>query len=523
MNSQNILDAMTNIENTHILSAQKNLGYDTAMQTDTLRFIQKRRTMRRPLALAAVVILLMSICVTTVLAVSPELREMVFTFLGITEPEIVPELTDGDESKPGNMEVEDERTNIGGVMEATYIHYPAASHARNGIFLVCTDEVMMNSGNHYDAYYEENGEFIKLEEQTFRQDYQILGNDIHVEFDWVEYNGDVTLTYVDSIVPFRKSNLAGGAEATLFMLEIELPGGMGSTSYPVLINVRTGELTDICAGTGVEELPGLYNAAISEDLTRLLLVDWDKKLYYVDLVTKQLYSVDELSGEHAQECALTEDVLACWVLEGDSVEDGILGTYRAWGIDLTTLERTELFSGISATAATSYDVWSNSYDMLPELWKEMSGGAELAPLTCEGIHHIQGFSMTSNWGNMYSGSKFAVEVDIDRNVYAIDLASGRKTIIDGFLWLDVEYPWVQCVPSADGEKLLIYTSTTEGYFGTIGVLDFAKKSYVEFSRENLNDRNEHTIYWFDNESIIIATSHEGNSKDYYVYRLLNAP
>lgn len=521
MNSQNILDAMTNIENVYILSAQKKLGYDGNTRSDMIPVNPKKMIFRRTLALFAAVIAMMAVLFTAAFAASPEFREKVYTFFGITEPEVIPEMTPGEESNPGNMEVEENRVTIGGVIEGTYIHYPAFSHARNGIFMICTDEVMMNSGNHYDAYYEENGKFIGLEEYTFCQDYRILDNDIHVEFEWVEYNGNVSFTYVDGNVRFHKFNLAGDVSATLFTLDIDLPGELGNTSYPVLINVATGELTDICAGTGVEKLPGIYQAAISEDLTRLLLVDWDENLYYVDLIAKQLYHVDDLAGARVEECALVGDTLACWVLEGDSIGEATLGTYRVWSVDLTTMECRELFSGMPATAATSYDVWSNAYDVPPELWEERGSGAVREPLSCEGLHFIDGFSRTSHWGNMYSGSKFAVEVDSGRNVYIIDLATGERTIVDGFLWPDMEYPQIQCSPSADGEKLLIYTTTMEGYYGSIGVLDYRAKSYTEFSRENLSGMREHTIYWFDNNSIIIATSDREDSVDYYVYRLLD--
>lgn len=520
MNNSTILDAMTHIENEYILSAGKKLGYGENAHGSTPSVERNRWSFRRTAALLAAVLVMTAALLTAAFAASPEFREMVYTFFGIGEPEVIPEKTPGEESTPGDMKVEENRVTIGGTIEGTYIHYPAFSAARNGIFMVCTDEVMMNSGNHYDAYYEENGEFRPLEEYTFCRDYHILGNDIHMEFEWVEHNGNVSFTYVDGDVPFRKSNLAGDVSATLFTLDIDLPGELGNTNYPVLINVETGELTDICAGTGVERLPGICQAAISEDLTRLLLADWDGNLFYVDLPAKQLYSVDDLAGTHVEECAFAGDTLACWVLEGDSIQEGKLGTYRAWSVDLATMTCRELFSGISATAATSYDVWSNAYDVPPELWEEIGGGMEREPLTWEGLHFIEGFSRSSNWGNMYAGSKFALEVDSGRNVYVIDLATGERAVIDGLLWPEMEYPRIQCVPSADGEKLLIYTTTMEGYFGSVGVLDYGTKCYTEFSRENLSGKNEHTIYWFDNSSILIATSDREDSRDYYVYRLL---
>ena len=164
-----------------------------------------------------------------------------------------------------------------------------------------------------------------------------------------------------------------------------------------------------------------------------------------------------------------------------------------------------------ATAATSYDVWSNS-----PLFAD-----EGASLNVAGLHFIDGFSTTSHWGNMYSGSKFAIEVDGNRNVYVIDLATGSRSVIEGFTWPELDYPEIQCIPSPDGEKLLIACRTQPTWYDHIGVLDFSRKTYTEFSRENPNPVNEHTVYWYDCDSIVIATSDLGSMKDYYIYRLLN--
>ena len=150
--------------------------------------------------------------------------------------------------------------------------------------MVCTDEVQMNSGNHYAAYYEENGECNRLEEHTFDQNYHILGNDIHLKFQWVEHEGNVSFTYIETDIPLYKPDCAGSASSSLMMLRIDPPGDFAYTLYPVLINVQTGELTDICAGLGVENLPEILQAAISQDLTKMVLVDWEKNLYFADLV-----------------------------------------------------------------------------------------------------------------------------------------------------------------------------------------------------------------------------------------------
>ena len=119
MNSKQILSAMNNISSEYILSEQKKLGYDSEDLPKKPMQVKGHRTVRRTLALAAAVILILSVCFTTALAVSPEFREFIFAFFNITEPEIIPENVP-DESAPNNMEVEEGQINIGGVMTTAY-------------------------------------------------------------------------------------------------------------------------------------------------------------------------------------------------------------------------------------------------------------------------------------------------------------------------------------------------------------------------------------------------------------------
>lgn len=472
MNSKQILSAMNNISSEYILSAQKKLGYDSKDAPQNQMQVKGHRTMRRTLSLAAAVILILSVCFTTALAVSPEFREFIFAFFNITEPEIIPENIP-DESDANNMEVEEGQINIGGVIEGTYIHFPNMSAVRNGIFTVCTDDVQMNSGSQYDAYYEKDGEFIRLEEKTFDQTYNLFGNDIHVTFDWVEHNGTVATTYVESEAPFVKFSGAGDVTSTLMWLQIDPPGEEAFGYYPVLINVRTGELTDICAGLGVENLRQIRQAAISDDLTQMLIVDWDRNIYYADLVERKLYAVDDLLGQKCAACALVDGMLVAWS------ED--YGTVTVRVFDPATWESRESYSGQP--------------------------------------YFISGFDSMIHSSQMYRGTRFALEVDDNQDVYVIDLLNGQRNIIDGFKWQQNSEVFTECVPSADGNKLLIYSRGSTTYYDSIAVLDFSNKTLVKFSRENMGTVNEHAVYWNDNDSIVIETSTDDESKQYYLYIL----
>ena len=415
-----------------------------------------------------------SICFMMALVVNAAFRESVCAFFSITEPETIPQMTPIGAVNFGNGETGEPQINITDVIKGTYVHFPVQSSAKNGVFMVCADDVQMNSGNHYTAYYEKNGECIRLEEHTFSQNYHILDNDVHLEFQWVEHEGNVSFIYVETDAPLYKPDFAGDVSSSLIMLHIDPPGDLEYTLYPVLINVQTGELTDICTGLGVEDLPEILQAAISQDLTKMLLVDWEKNLYFADLVDKELYSMDELVGKKISACVLTNERLVCLTEEN--------GIYSAYAFDPATWKSEEVYSGH------------------PKF--------------------IKGFDHNFVSSAMYLGTCFALETDVDRNVFVIDLTNGTKSRIDGFLWPEAGSGKVECVPSADGNKLLIYIRTA-AYYESIGVLDFSSRIYTPLSRENMNEVNERAAYWFDNDSVIIEAVSDKNGKDYYIYRILS--
>lgn len=170
MNPDKLLDAIGLLDDRH---------FETERKTRVAPW-------RRRLVAFIAAILMVIISTGTAVAVSPELRELIFRFFHIEQAQIIPPPPVNNELTTENMFAEP-KFSVGNVIEGLYVHTPVATHARSGIYLVCTDEVEMKQGSHYDAYREENGEFIKLEEHPFSQDYTLYGNDIHVEFDWVKH------------------------------------------------------------------------------------------------------------------------------------------------------------------------------------------------------------------------------------------------------------------------------------------------------------------------------------------------
>lgn len=445
----------------------------------------KRHGRKLTVLLAAVVALLAM--TVTAMAVSEDFRERIFAFFHIEQKQIIPENTINTEVNAENMFAEPGIV-IGDVIQGRYIHTPVSTLAEEGVFLVCTDDAHTKQGSYYDAYYENQGEFIKLDEHTFAQDYVLHGTTFRVEFDWAEHNGKTIVTWVDENTNTRIPGNAGDPSALLIQFVFASTNDSGDyieSYYPVLLNLRTGELTDVLAGTGAERLEWIGNSAISEDLTKMLLCSITKdgySLHYVDLTSNKMHSLEELSGEKVESCSLIGNKLACW-----SLTDGY---YKAWSIDLTTLQRTELFAPVFNAAAT--------------------------PEADAGIMFMMGFDNWVHEGNMYAGSIFALEVDEAQNVFVIDLATGQKVPIAGCIWT----PDTQKIPSPDGTKLLLAEAPDGQEYKYVGVLDFDNLTFTEFSREN--GQNEYLAYWFDENTVVICgeLSPESMCSDYYLYQII---
>lgn len=121
-----------------------------------------RKNSRKVIIVSAAITVFVFICFMMALVTNTEFREFVCVFFGITAPEAVPQMVSNGTVTSGIVETGESQNNIADTVKGTCIHFPIQSSAKNGLFMVCTDEVQMNSGSHYATYYEENGECIGL-------------------------------------------------------------------------------------------------------------------------------------------------------------------------------------------------------------------------------------------------------------------------------------------------------------------------------------------------------------------------
>ena len=449
----------------------------------SFRFKRIRHT---ALIAAILTIIMLMGSFTAAMAVNEEFREAVFRFFGIEQPEVVPEHETDHVLTPDDMVVDNIKTDIGGMIEGTYLHTPIASYAEAGVFLICTDEVQMKQGSHYDAYREENGQLIKLETNRFHKTLEVNGFPFRTDFEWTEVDGRTIITYMEPSAQYFIDDFAGSPEKTLVLFYCWTQNeeeGYQFTNYPAFLNLKTGIVTDVLAGTGAENVNEILKAATSEDQTKMLFITQEQTVYYVDLLTKKLYNVADLSGGTITDCTLVNDSLVCWYNEDATSASGSFEKYQVWSIDLNTFEKKEI------------------------------------PFLSDRETLFLGFNTPFATGNMYAGSCFAIQVDAAQNTYIVDLKNGTTTMIADFEW-PASFPHIGGIPSPDGRKLLIFGEKTGKAFEYIGVLDFDRKVCIQFSRENSNAVNEHSAYWFDNEKIVVKTDSSEVSTDYYVYELL---
>ena len=109
-------------------------------------------------------------------------------------------------------------------------------------------------------------------------------------------------------------------------------------------------------------------------------------------------------------------------------------------------------------------------------------------------------------------------MDEAQNVYVIDLTTEAEIPIEGYKWTH----GTQQIPSPDGTKLLLAGGPDGQDFEYIGVLDFENMTFVEFSRDNLNNVHEFLAYWFDDNTVLISSGSTPPylRRDYYLYTLL---
>lgn len=397
----------------------------------------------------------------------------------------------------GYYVVDPEKKQIGGELEVVHV-FSSSERADQtqviyefrGIKNIGTDPVMYRQGSHYDAYALKDGAFRQLEEHSLVGDYTVLGESVHLEFDWAEHDGEFTTTYEPAETRhFWKQYFPDGYVLMGFDLESRTDenGQQVPVWYYALLNLRTGELTDLLAGTEAEGQYHFRDAWMTEDRSGMLLGKFRQEVghyvldgfYYLDLTDGKLWSIEKLSGEAAEGCVLLEDRLTCWVLDETN-------RHRVWSIDLNTMERTGTIS-------------EGRY-----------------------LHALRSDAACLN-GRSGSGSRFALQLNDRQDGVALDLYSGERWLIPG---LDRSAIPEDCMwLSPDGSKMLFYRkeSRERPVIEYLAVLDMERHVFFEFERENdycsFEYQGEH-VMWRTGDSFVVSGGLKDGSGGYdHIYTL----
>lgn len=343
-----------------------------------------------------------------------------------------------------------------------------------GVFQLCADPVEMNQGSHYDAFaVNADGTLEQMEEAQFNNAYTLDGSRYHLSFDWAEHNGLKTATYIPADMEASMLTLSDEDSKSLFLLRWHVGEDSSVYSYyPVLLDLESGELTDLLANCRLGSLSQISNAAFSPDHSGLLLAQDGGAIYYCDLKSSTVYSLDELSGEPVQACTVTGDKIICWSQGGEG--SGVLGDYHFWSIELSDFKRQEM----------------------PSLQTDVD-------TSILRFAHLAGFDSQLRQGNMFSGSRYALCTDGSGQTYVLDMEEWNLRAVEGYT---LPASNLSSTGSLDGQRLLLKDTGSN----KAAVLDYRDCTLVW-----LDIQSAERLSWFDSNTVL---EHPGDG-NFYLYDL----
>ena len=343
-----------------------------------------------------------------------------------------------------------------------------------GVFQLCTDPVEMNQGSHYDAFaVNADGALEQLEEAQFNNAYTLDDSRYHLNFDWAEQAGTKVTTYIPADMEASMLYLSDQGSSSLFLLRWHTgEDDTVYTYYPVLLDLESGELTDFLADCKLGSMNQICNVAFSPDRSGLLLAQEGGALYYCDLTSGTVYSLDELSGQPVKACTLTEDKIICW--SPGSEGEGVLGDYCFWCISLADFTRQELPS-----LPLDFDT-----DVLR-------------------FAHLAGFDSQLRQGKMFAGSPYALCTTGSGQTYVLDMEEWSLRAVEGYTLPAAN---LSCTGSLDGLRLLLKDTGSN----KAAVLDYRDCTMVR-----LDVQSAEQLLWFDSDTVL---EHPGDG-NFYLYDL----
>lgn len=503
MTRDDFLNAINDIPGTYIGNALNSLRPAQPVRK------QKRRITRRLIALLVAAILVLLSGFAAAMAASPELRGSVFSFFHLQVRDTTTHLPAEDVPLAVDTPAGSEGSSSPLSVTVTRVREHDHGNCVNGLFRVCTDLVEYAQGSHYAFYTQQDGELEELPLQYLQRTCSRNGRTYRFDLEWATDGKATAIGY------FREPE--GGAEDALYRLQA-LPGRPGmmlallSTDadglYPMELDLRTGDLTDLAPGLDLEALGGIRANGWSDngrtaDLSlspsgRFLVFAAPSGIWYAgDTEAGDLYDLNVLTGAALTGCSSAGDeAVACWQLVGgepnaaqaeayaaglDNYHGNIdYGTIRIWRIPTDTW-RPEFVAELPATALTNTNA----------LWHGTEREEPIGPGLLSPVPYLAG--------------RWALELGTDLAVYVTDLANGERGRIDGLRWPDAPWPRISCQTSPLGDRILVCQRNEQGQLVKLIVLDLQQRCWIDILRENTVGGNEHWCTWADNDLVLVES------------------
>lgn len=396
---------------------------------------------RRVFAVALAAALALVCTMAAAMAVSPELRATVISLFQMDAVEQVPGIPEGvDEVR---------QAAVGEGITAQYARLEGNWSIWNGILW---KGPYNKGGQFYDLV---NGELVNVGTDAKEAAVRLKWNGLErtAQFSWFVYNGTLYHTEETKIRMSGESDLAlsigniGTRTDKLMLTAADV--GLRRDTWSWVYDLETGEVTDVLASCGLEDIGPIRRLKISEDLKHALA--WvgcleESTPYLVDLEAKTCTSLSQVFGMELREGQFPNE-------DGDAFE----------------VE----FSGSDTVLLTRFWNYLMEIDQLPHIngaWTYHIPSGAVARTAAEGE-------------NLLLMTPITLSLAGDGGVTVVDLRTGTHTRLEGVTAFAEPNRGFRCHPDLSGAKLL-WADMEGDSVSRIGIVDLEEGSFRAFSRND---------------------------------------
>lgn len=434
-----------------------------------------RRSHPRRLAGKIAVAVLAAACTfMAAMAVSPQLRAAVLTFFQLEETEQVPP----PDTTPVNSAPSMTQDLIAQQVEAQYIRLPGLSgydYGNGVLFQTQLDDYGAILDFRYWAA--EGNTLVPLETHT---------TDFTTTWDGITYTDTVYWCVYDGALSCYcngKAGMAADADCVVstlpgstdsVILRLSQGNQMGYRQYPVLLDLATGEVTDLLGGTGWEKAAPVREVQWADDLSAAILSNDRMGWFYCDRTAKTTAHLDKLTGL---------DVFSAYFAPDNSL------------ILLTQ----------SGPEGDCYDIWT---------WQPDSG---VLTQTFSQLHIYRERDDNPYGFQFLFGSALGLYITPEGKLSVLDLCTGQETPVEGFSLTQWDSTFL---PNPSGSKILFadydYAADSLG-IARLGVIDLTRGTFTVLDREGYDALDEGNLSWFDEDRVAIRSSQKDDYTECYLY------